>query len=89
MVIFIYVDSILEKYFILICNSLRDSAVSQFNLLKRFCYQSCMHTLVYGEHVEYYDNNDTTSLNVNTAAPWRHRGPLECNHEPVDSTRPW
>ena len=40
-----------------------------------------MHTLIYGSQAEYDKNYDTMSPEVNTAAPWSHRGPLDHNLE--------
>ena len=41
-----------------------------------------MYTLVYLGYVEFDKNNDITSLQVNTTAPWSHTGPLDHNLEP-------
>ena len=40
-----------------------------------------MHTFEYKGSVKYDKTNDITSLKVNTAIPWSHRGPLEHNLE--------
>ena len=62
-----------------------ESAGSQFNLPTDFAVRFVTtHALLYSSHVEYVNKNDIVSLNINTAAPWSNRDPLEHNLEPVN-----
>ena len=63
------------------CNSLFDSAVSQFNLPTDLAVR-LVTAHKYASHIEYDKNNGITNLKVNTVAHWSHVGPSEHTFEP-------
>ena len=61
--------------------------VAQLNLLTYFAVNVVtVHALVYSNYVEYDNkNNDITSINVNTVAPWGHKSQVQHNLEPANN----